>query len=174
MHRNRIKLAHEVVIERIEKFLTAYPDRKDIVQIVGMGCGMAEIAHHFHDRPLLKIINVDNRRTQHVPTHIEVIEMDMSKISQKCHPKSIDFLIFCLSLSGTKENVKNYLTEAKKILKDSGKIIIIEKRNNKINNEVNLISIIKEDELFTHRNINNAEACLSDKYSLMILSPVND
>ena len=49
---------------------------------------------------LLKIINGNQRRTQHVSTHIEVIEMDMSKISQNCQPKSIDFFIFCLSFLG--------------------------------------------------------------------------
>ena len=174
MKLNGVKLTHEIVIEKIEKFLKDNPNRKDTVQIVDMGCGTAEIAQHFHGRPLLKILNVDHKRTQFVPEHIEIIEMDMSTISQKYEPKSFDFMIFSLSLWGTKENIKKYLTEARKVIKDSGEVIIIENKNNKINNDDNLINILREDELFSHRIINKDKYRLDDKYSLMIFTPVND
>jgi len=67
--------------------------------------------------------------------HIDVLQMDMKNITlDTIGNKLTHFVIFSLSLWGSRENITNYIQAANELLKLNEYMILIDNKNNMINN----------------------------------------
>ena len=149
------ELAHEKCINLIKKRLIKLKNTKNDdtpVKIIDMGCGLSHIAQYFCKQErktlyknrrvynfsinsnnfLLEFINIDHKKHPLYPNHIDIIEMNMKNITKKFDDMSIDIIVFCASLWGTKNDIEDYIENSRRILKSDGYLIIVDHLRNKI------------------------------------------
>jgi len=103
------------IIEDIKK--QCKTSRLESIQIADFGCGEARLARHL---PSFNITSLDL-----VALKPDVIACDMG--NSPLNANSMDIVVFCLSLMGT--NLKDYLSEANRVLKTGGTMKIAEVRS---------------------------------------------
>jgi hypothetical protein len=81
--------------------------------------------------------------------------MDMSKVTLKnIGNKLANFVVFSLSLWGNEENLTSYIDVAADLLELNGSMILIDAKQNKINNkdlEETVISILDKTQKLSHQ-----------------------
>jgi hypothetical protein len=88
-------------------------------KILDMGCGYNKLKGLVD--PSRTVIGVDHVNITDDPT---VIEADMSDLSEFIKNNSMDVVVICLSLWG--KNYKDYFSEAHRILRKGGRLLIVE------------------------------------------------
>jgi hypothetical protein len=143
----------EKSIEIIQDFTEDIKNEEII--IIDMGCGRAQLAQHFKSNKKIKVINIDHQRHPSIPPDIDVFVMDMSKVMLKnIGNKLANFVVFSLSLWGNEENLTSYIDVAADLLELNGSMILIDAKQNKINNkdlEETVISILDKTQKLSHQ-----------------------
>jgi len=85
--------------------------------VVDMGCGRAQIAHHFRTDTRFKFISYD-----HISSNELVISCDISKTPLE--DNTVEVCILSLAMWGS--NCREYISESNRILESNGKLYIIE------------------------------------------------
>jgi len=142
---NNFTLNHEYCIESIKSYCSKNALISSSIKILDLGCGNAQIAQYFfnaNDQKFvyksksrefnLDIINIDYLRHKSVPSYIKITETEISRALSLFEIKQeyFDIIIFCCSLWGTDQDVLNYIINARKLIKKSGRIIIVENNKN--------------------------------------------
>jgi SAM-dependent methyltransferase len=181
----KIKLNYEYCIDYIKNYCNKDFLNNNVVRILDLGCGNAHIAQHFYDSKnqeyiydsktknkkfKLDIQNIDYLRHKHVPQYITINETNISSVSTYLGEEHFDIIIFCLSLWGTGDDILNYMKEARKLIKNTGKIIVAENNKNFIHSQ-KITSFIfeKTSNLFNFRFKD-----LNNDFSLMYGYPLNE
>ena len=105
-------IPRNIVIQLLTKLKT-----KRTKSIVDLGCGTAQIAHHFCGDPRYQFINYD-----HVAINDSVIVADISALPLE--DDSMDIAVLCLAMWGS--NCKDYVSEANRVLETRGCLYIVE------------------------------------------------
>jgi ribosomal RNA-processing protein 8 len=107
----------DVIIQKIEQ---TRPQAKKSFKIADLGCGDAQLAQHFANKPETQSIKVHSFDLIAANETVTQASMDNVPLDEN----SCDAVVFCLSLMGT--NVKDCLLEANRILKKEGLLLIAE------------------------------------------------
>ena len=138
-------LDSEIPRNKMIKYLENLPGKKKKV-IVDLGCGHAEINHHFKDNKRFEFNNFDHHSANEM-----VLVKDIK--NTELYDYSVDIGILSLAMWGS--NCKDYLEEAYRILDTGGTLLIAEayKRWNKDlddeGNPVNRLVKLLEENNFT-------------------------
>jgi superfamily II DNA or RNA helicase len=125
----------ELPIPIIIKYLEILKDHK--LNILDLGCGRNLISEHFKSSKTINIIGYD-----HV-SYNGSISKDISNLDD-VNDQSIDICIFSQSLMGS--NWKEYLHEAKRILRYRGEVIIVDSENRYDNIKKHVSELFKIDD----------------------------
>ena len=129
--------------------------KTDDIVIIDMGCGLAKLAQHFKPVDNVKVISIDHRRHPLVPSNINVLEIDMKNVTLEIiGNKLAHFVVFSLSLWGSAKNIADYIHMATELSKLNGYIILIDAKNNMVNNntlESYVISLLNKEARLQHR-----------------------
>ncbi|MBA43225.1 MAG: hypothetical protein CMF62_04340 [Magnetococcales bacterium] len=124
----------ELPIQIIIKYLEKLQDHK--LNILDLGCGRNLISKHFESSKTINIVGYD-----HVSFNGS-ISKDISNLDN-VNEQSIDVCIFSQSLMGS--NWKEYLDEAKRVLRYRGEIIIVDSVNRYENIKDYVLQLFKLD-----------------------------
>ena len=101
-------------VDRVAEIISDWSGK--FVKIADMGCGMNKLKSLFKDREV--------QGFDHYSEDSTVIQADMSNLKGIVSDESYDVAVFCLSLWGT--NYDDYIVEAHRILRQDGRVIIVE------------------------------------------------
>lgn len=171
---NNFTLNHEYCIESIKSYCKKNALISSSIKILDLGCGNAQIAKYFFDTNdqkfvyksksrefNLDIINIDYLRHKSVASYIKITELDISRALSlfEMQKEFFDIIIFCCSFWGTDQDILNYIINARKIIKKSGIIIIVENNKNLTENSKKKTDLITEKAgnlfLFKFAQLNN-------------------
>lgn len=142
----------EIPRNKMIKYLEKLPGKKKKI-VADLGCGFAEINHHFKDNSRFEFHNFDHHSSSEL-----VVSRDIK--NTELDDYSVDIAILSLAMWGS--NCKDYLEEAYRILDTGGTLLIAEafKRWNKDldeeGNPINkLVGLLEENKFTIVKNEEN-------------------